>query len=434
MISRAPVAPYRDVAEAGAPKEAALTEPTGKLVFISYASPDRAIADRVVTELEMNGMPCWIAPRDVPGGSDYAKTIVNAIESCAAFVVLFSASAVSSDHIEREIHLAAGAKRTIVPLRLEPLEPAGSLKYLLANSQWLDAFPRLEPQLARLRDEVRAALLRSGKTIISTTRSPYQRVIVSAVAWTIVLGVDALLLVWMQRRWFNLVPIGQSLGLALRSPGPLLALLAPVAAALGLQYWSHRTLGTIAMLDALFGLRGAGALTRTAGVVALSAALLLATVTARPTLQLGLTGGPVNQDNTRYVRARSCEPDESYNAQSTSHYTVELRTGSLNPTGPYTLRIDLQPYATDDGVEFCEIWLDKSLGVTTVTPIPDDARRAGYVEVTGPIDRFIGDRSVMFTVRYYQEAKPSAQTTARATVASTSRREQRETRIATPLH
>ena len=46
-------------------------------VFISYATPDRAAADRVCAALESAGIPCWIATRDIEPGTIFPATIDN---------------------------------------------------------------------------------------------------------------------------------------------------------------------------------------------------------------------------------------------------------------------------------------------------------------------------------------------------------------------
>ena len=48
-------------------------------VFISYSTKDLKDAQLVLKELESIGIPCWIAPRDIPGGSDYTSMIPAAI-------------------------------------------------------------------------------------------------------------------------------------------------------------------------------------------------------------------------------------------------------------------------------------------------------------------------------------------------------------------
>ena len=59
-------------------------------VFISYASQDAAVANSIVQNLEQHGCKCWIAPRDVTPGSQYADEIVGAINDARVFVLVLS--------------------------------------------------------------------------------------------------------------------------------------------------------------------------------------------------------------------------------------------------------------------------------------------------------------------------------------------------------
>ena len=52
-------------------------------VFISYSHQDKAAADAACSALESAGVRCWIAPRDVAPGADWAGAIVSAIEDPA---------------------------------------------------------------------------------------------------------------------------------------------------------------------------------------------------------------------------------------------------------------------------------------------------------------------------------------------------------------
>ncbi len=45
-------------------------------VFISYAIADKLTADAACAALEAEGIRCWIAPRDVLPGMDYAEAII----------------------------------------------------------------------------------------------------------------------------------------------------------------------------------------------------------------------------------------------------------------------------------------------------------------------------------------------------------------------
>jgi adenylate cyclase len=112
----------------------------GHEVFLSYSSTDRATADAVVAGLEEHGVRCWVAPRDIPAGSEYGEEIIEAVKACRVCVVVFSGSANASPHVRREVERAVSAQKQIVPFRVENLEPSGAMEYALGGTHWLDAF------------------------------------------------------------------------------------------------------------------------------------------------------------------------------------------------------------------------------------------------------------------------------------------------------
>lgn len=66
---------------------------SGFSAFISYASDDREKAHEICRNLEARGLTCWIAPRDVRAGREYADEIVTGIEKSACLIVLLSKAA-----------------------------------------------------------------------------------------------------------------------------------------------------------------------------------------------------------------------------------------------------------------------------------------------------------------------------------------------------
>ena len=56
-------------------------------IFISYSSIDKTAADTVCSILEQNGVSCWIAPRDITPGLDFAETIIDGIKSSIAIAI-----------------------------------------------------------------------------------------------------------------------------------------------------------------------------------------------------------------------------------------------------------------------------------------------------------------------------------------------------------
>ncbi len=107
-------------------------------IFISYASHDAAVANAVVENLEQRGLGCWLAPRDVRPGAQYADAIVRAINEAKAVVLVLSASAIGSDHVAREVERAASKHKPIIAFRIDSAVLNPGLEYFLSNSQWID--------------------------------------------------------------------------------------------------------------------------------------------------------------------------------------------------------------------------------------------------------------------------------------------------------
>lgn len=49
-------------------------------VFISYSSKNKTAADAICHLLEDNDIKCWMAPRDIPAGTEYGDLIDSAIK------------------------------------------------------------------------------------------------------------------------------------------------------------------------------------------------------------------------------------------------------------------------------------------------------------------------------------------------------------------
>jgi hypothetical protein len=133
------------------------------VVFISYASEELETARRVCSALEDHGIRCWIAPRDIPPGSEYGEAIVDAIKHARVMVLVFSTRANESPMVRREVERALSHKLTIIPLRVEDVAPSKALEFFLSSTQWLDAFPSpTDEDLIRLVDSVRSKLPETG--------------------------------------------------------------------------------------------------------------------------------------------------------------------------------------------------------------------------------------------------------------------------------
>jgi TIR domain len=127
-------------------------------VFICHASSDAGTAQRIVAVLERAGVRCWIAPRDIEPGEEYTQAILDGLEAAPAVVLVFSAATNESPHVRRELETTVGSDTRIIPVRLEPVEPARSLRYFIGTAQWLDTVdvPREQWEQALVRGVQRA--------------------------------------------------------------------------------------------------------------------------------------------------------------------------------------------------------------------------------------------------------------------------------------
>jgi TolB-like protein len=127
----------------------------GHDVFVSYASQDAAVANSIVESLEQHGLKCWVAPRDVKPGAQYADAIVRAINEARAVVLVMSGSGVASPHVGKEIERGSSKRKPIIAFRIDAAPLNHALEYFLSESQWIDV-PALGIQaaLARLKEAV----------------------------------------------------------------------------------------------------------------------------------------------------------------------------------------------------------------------------------------------------------------------------------------
>jgi hypothetical protein len=125
-------------------------------VFISYKTEDKEAADRLCVVLERENISCWIAPRDIPPGQEWAASIVDGLQRSKSFVVLLSSHSVAAKQISREAELADKQNIPILTFRLEDVQPPKELLYFLGNVQWLEGFGgQFDAAAARLVDLIR---------------------------------------------------------------------------------------------------------------------------------------------------------------------------------------------------------------------------------------------------------------------------------------
>ena len=66
-----------------------MTTAISKPIFISYSTADTT-TEQIRDHLEAAGIACWMVPRAIAPGQDYAEQISNAIEGCTVLLLALS--------------------------------------------------------------------------------------------------------------------------------------------------------------------------------------------------------------------------------------------------------------------------------------------------------------------------------------------------------
>lgn len=112
-------------------------------IFISHSTLDKGLADYLCNAFEERGLSCWIAPRDIVPGAEWAVSITNAIAQADVLFVLYSKNSVKSTQVTKEIGIADRKGKYILPYKIDDTEPEGAFDYYLTGCQWVVVDPAL---------------------------------------------------------------------------------------------------------------------------------------------------------------------------------------------------------------------------------------------------------------------------------------------------
>ena len=105
-------------------------------VFICHHSTSAHIAHAISVRFELKGIHCWDASKNLVG-TDYAQSVINAIQKCRVFLILLDSEANESREVLKEIQLAIKRERNdeniiIVPFLLDSYSLPSKFQYHLA--------------------------------------------------------------------------------------------------------------------------------------------------------------------------------------------------------------------------------------------------------------------------------------------------------------
>lgn len=120
-------------------------------VFLSYASADKEIAQRIVDELCQRGVSVWFGAYELQVGDSIAKAIEDAISASDYLVVLLSPNSVNSVWVRNELAAALSGDLSARDITLLPVVIADcEIPLLLRSYQYLDLRRDFEGGVARL--------------------------------------------------------------------------------------------------------------------------------------------------------------------------------------------------------------------------------------------------------------------------------------------
>jgi hypothetical protein len=111
---------------------------SSRSAFISHASVDAGLAQQLCARLELQGVRCWIAPRDVTPGQPYSSEIVRGIETTGALILLATPAAVSSENVLNELEQAHRLQKTLLTVMVGKPQISRQLSYYIARLHWVE--------------------------------------------------------------------------------------------------------------------------------------------------------------------------------------------------------------------------------------------------------------------------------------------------------
>ena len=139
-------------------------------VFISYKSEEYDEANYMKMVLEKNGISCWMAPACIPGGSNYAKEIPNAIQESRIFLLILSKKAQESKWVPKELDHAINTGKIIMPFMIENFTLSDDFNFYLSNVQRYNAYENKATAINRIIQEIKGILGTPGNVADFTTK------------------------------------------------------------------------------------------------------------------------------------------------------------------------------------------------------------------------------------------------------------------------
>ena len=119
-------------------------------IFISYSTKNSREASFVCRKMEASGMRCWIAPRDLLPGTNFADNIEMALDNAKLLILILSRESVNSPWVEGEVNTAFSAGMPILVYQIDDVMPDGAFKIMIEKFPTLCTCGNIEKDAATL--------------------------------------------------------------------------------------------------------------------------------------------------------------------------------------------------------------------------------------------------------------------------------------------
>ncbi len=126
-------------------------------IFVSYSRSDKLLVDRLVDDLRKAGHDIWVDKQSIEPGEKWWEAIFRGIDKAGAVIVCLSPEALESEWIRRELYVARGLGKFIIPVSVRACGPQLAAQQDLAWLQDLQIID-LEPDYHHAVDDLARAL------------------------------------------------------------------------------------------------------------------------------------------------------------------------------------------------------------------------------------------------------------------------------------
>ena len=106
-------------------------------VFVSYSRKDSAVVQSVVDRLKAEGYCCWMDISGIESGDAFKRVLVQAIKDSKLVLFFSSVNSNSTEWTVKEINIAVGLKKPIIPVRLDDTPYDDSILFDLSGLDYI---------------------------------------------------------------------------------------------------------------------------------------------------------------------------------------------------------------------------------------------------------------------------------------------------------